>query len=205
VVVRIGDVLDQLPTEGGLGRPAAAPQPGQHRQRDRPVQERQVYHDRGDHEGVAAGRLAAVGGSLVTRRRPSARRALCARTAEHCVVDRDHHRGPGRNQPADDEAEHHRRHLVGAPPGGGEEPVRPAVMPHRAIPAPVSIAHTVRPAGAATSPATSTTNVSKPGAVKHGRNGSTMRINDPGRLPTEASAALSSKRHYGNRRCFLMP
>jgi hypothetical protein len=80
VVVRIGDVLDQLPTEGGLGRPAAAPQPGQHRQRDRPVQERQVYHDRGDHEGVAAGRLAAVGGPLVARRRPSARRAPCARS-----------------------------------------------------------------------------------------------------------------------------
>jgi hypothetical protein len=53
--------------------------------------------------------------------------------------------------------------------------------------------------------AASTTNVSKPGAVKRGRNGSGTSLNDPGRLPTRSIGALFSKRYYGNADAFFMP
>jgi hypothetical protein len=58
---------------------------------------------------------------------------------------------------------------------------------------------------AATSPATNTTNVSKPGAVKHGRNGSSTRINDPGRLPTRSIGGTLLEEVRRQRRCFFMP
>jgi hypothetical protein len=51
----------------------------------------------------------------------------------------------------------------------------------RARPAPVSIPHTVRPAGCANSPATSIVNVWKVGAVKHGRKVTSTRVSAPGR------------------------
>jgi hypothetical protein len=49
------------------------------------------------------------------------------------------------------------------------------------IPAAVSIPHTVRRAGAAISPVTSTTNVVNVRAVKQGRNASSKRVSDIGR------------------------
>src|SRR6266566_8739898 len=54
--------------------------------------------------------------------------------------------------------------------------------------------HTVRPAGRAASPATSITNVVNDGALKHGRNGSSTRISETGRLPARSIGGTLSHR-----------
>ena len=56
----------------------------------------------------------------------------------------------------------------------------------RARPAPVSIPHTVRPAGCANSPAISIVNVWKVGAVKHGRKVTSTRVSAPGKVRTRS-------------------
>jgi hypothetical protein len=46
--------------------------------------------------------------------------------------------------------------------------------------------HTVRPTGRAINPTANITNVTNVGAVTHGRNASSTRINDTGRLPNRS-------------------
>src|SRR5262249_21726662 len=55
-----------------------------------------------------------------------------------------------------------------------------------ASPAPASIPHTVLFPGRAINPTSSVTNVVNVGAVKHGRNGSSTRRSDPGRVCTRS-------------------
>ena len=134
---RGGDQLDQLTGQGRPGRPAPAPQPGGHRQRHRPAQERQLRDDRRDHERVAARDLLPA---LRHLQRPVIGPArgedLAAGPAEHGVIDRDHDRGAGRDQPAGRQPQHRQPDRISAPGRSGEEPVRPAVMPHPAQPGP---------------------------------------------------------------------
>jgi hypothetical protein len=102
-----GDRLDELAGDDGLGRPPFAPQPGQHRECNRPVQERQGDHDRGDDEGVAAGEFrVAFGhfrGAVVD---PVRGIDPTAGTSEERVVDGDQERRADRQQMADDHAQH---------------------------------------------------------------------------------------------------
>jgi hypothetical protein len=72
------------------------------------------------------------------------------------------------------------------PAGDREEPVRPAVMPHPGRPAPASIPRTVLRAGWAIIPTSRVTNVVNIGALKHGRNDSSTRRSDPGRVGTRS-------------------
>jgi hypothetical protein len=126
-----GDHLDHFPGQHRFGRPVTAPQPDQHRQRDGPVQERQGDHDRGDDEGVAAGEfLVALGHLQRAVVAPVRRIDAAAAAAEQGAVNGDHQRCADWNQVADDQPQHGAAHGVRVPARGGEEPVRPAVMPH---------------------------------------------------------------------------
>jgi len=55
---------------------------------------------------------------------------LLAPPTEQRIVDRDRDRCPGRQQVSHHQPGQHQSHLPWAPPGRGEEPVRPAVLPH---------------------------------------------------------------------------
>ena len=130
-----GDQGDQLASHRGLGRPSRSPQPCQHRECDRPLEKRQLDHDRRDDEGVASGEFGLAGrdlaGSVVG---PARGMDLTAPAPKQCVIDRHGDRRPGRGQPANDQPQHDQAEVVGTPAGGGEEPVRPAVMPHTGHP-----------------------------------------------------------------------
>ena len=54
---------------------------------------------------------------------------LLTRASEQGVIDRDGDRRTGGQQPGNDQVSQGQPDLVGAPAGGGEEPVRPTVMP----------------------------------------------------------------------------
>jgi hypothetical protein len=123
--------LDQLASEHGLRGSGLAPQACQHRQCDRSVQERQGDHDRGDHEGIAAGEfLVALDDFQRPVIGPMRGMDSAAGAAEQGVVNDNHRRCVDRHQIADDQPQHGQPDRIGLPAGGGEEPVRPAVMPH---------------------------------------------------------------------------
>jgi hypothetical protein len=126
-----GDRLDQLAGDDGLGRTAPAPQPGQHRQRNRPAQKRQRDDDRGDHESVATGQFCVAFGHFrgavvgpVRGINPT------AATSEQSVVNGNQQRRAEWHEMAHHEPQHREPDHVGVPAGIGKEPVRPAVVPH---------------------------------------------------------------------------
>jgi hypothetical protein len=85
--------------------------------------------------------------------------------------------------------------MVQAPAGGGEEPVRPAVMPQPVHPrGGKHPAHRSR-AGAATRPTAKPTKVANVRPEKHGRNASTNRNNDFGNCGVNTSLVTTSRIH----------
>jgi site-specific DNA recombinase len=109
-------------------------QPGQHRQRHRPCQERQPHHDRGDHPVVAQAHLAgAVGGAVME---PADRVHLLTGALEQRVIDRHGHRPAVRHQQRHHQLRHRQAERLGAPAGMREEPVRPVMPPHGGQPRP---------------------------------------------------------------------
>ena len=128
-----GDQLDQITGQRGFGRCAWAPQPRQRGQRHRSVEEQQRDDDRGDDEGVAPGEFVLALGDLPRPViRPARGMNFPASAAEQCVVDGDLDRGVEWQQPAHDQLQQGQAELIRAPAGGGEKPMRPAVMPDRA-------------------------------------------------------------------------
>jgi hypothetical protein len=105
---------NRLAGEHGLGRSTLAPQSGQDRQRDRPVQKRQRDHDRRDHEGVTARQFpVAVGHLHRPVVAPVRRKHSPAATAKQGVVDGDHQWRADRHQMADDQPQHRKATVSG--------------------------------------------------------------------------------------------
>jgi hypothetical protein len=84
---------------------------------------------------------------------------------EQGVIDHHGDRGSLRQQPIHDQGEQGEADRVGAPAGGGEEPVRPRVMRESFQPRTSSMPHTVRRRVCAIDPTTSAWNVMKVGAA----------------------------------------
>jgi hypothetical protein len=59
---------------------------------------------------------------------------LAASAAKQRVVEGDHHGRTDRHQPPNYQPEQREPELIETPPGGGEEAMRPAVMPHPSHP-----------------------------------------------------------------------
>ncbi len=125
----LGDEIDQVTGQIGFGALTSLDrQAGQHRQRHRPRTERQRHHDRGDHPVVPEPQLELPSRGAVVE--PADPVHLLPAAAEQSVIDHDRDRCARRQQVSDDQLSHPQPELVGAPPGRGEEPVRPGVVPH---------------------------------------------------------------------------
>lgn len=107
VTPRHGDEPDQFLGQRGLGRPARVPEPGQHGQRDRPFEERQLNDDRGNDAGVASGEFVLTRGDLSGAVVGPARGPYFpAMPAEQVVVHGESDRGASGHKPTDDQTQH---------------------------------------------------------------------------------------------------
>jgi hypothetical protein len=115
------------------------PQPGQDRQTDRAVQERQ-RHQQAEHYPVVAeaGGVLACRGAVVL---PGCPEHLLPAPLEQRVVDGDLQRGTVRHKPLDDQAGQRQADLVRGPASLGKEVVCPVVRPHPRQPSPQQHPH----------------------------------------------------------------
>ena len=142
-----GEQIDQFPGQLWLPGPlgvgfalrdllaARLPEPEQHRQAHRALEEREP-HDDPDHNPIVAPsyrRPVAVGGRVVV---PEAAVDLPAQTVQKRVVNGDKHRRARLDEPLDDQHRQPQPELVHRPASLAEEPVRAAVMPHPRQPRP---------------------------------------------------------------------